>query len=118
MQYGAGEQRLMDAFNVTKEEAKQIRQNYFTTYPNFRRFNERCTAKVEQDGEIKIWTGRKRHFENRKDAYKAMNSVIQGGAADIVERIMVRCFKELESPETVECCYKSTTPLHLKLRNP
>jgi DNA polymerase-1 len=28
-----------------------------------------------------------------------MNSVIQGGAADIVERIMVRCFKELEGPD-------------------
>jgi len=99
MQYGAGEQRLMNAFGVTKEEAKQIRQNYFTTYPNFRTFNERCTAKVEQDGFIKIWTGRKRNFEHRNDGYKAMNSVIQGGAADIVERIMVRCFKELEGPE-------------------
>jgi DNA polymerase-1 len=99
MQYGAGEQRLMNAFGVSKEEAKQIRQKYFATYPNFRRFNERCTAKVEQDGYIKIWTGRKRRFENRNEAYKAMNSVIQGGAADIVERIMVRCFKELESPE-------------------
>jgi len=99
MQYGAGEQRLMNAFGVTKEEAKQIRQNYFATYPNFRRFNERCTAKVEQDGYIKIWTGRKRRFENRNDGYKAMNSVIQGGAADIVERIMVKCFKKLESPD-------------------
>ena len=99
MQYGAGEQRLMDAFNVSNQEAKMIRQNYFATYPNFRQFNERCTAKVEQEGRIKIWTGRERHFENRKDAYKAMNSVIQGGAADIVERIMVRCYKELEGPE-------------------
>ena len=98
MQYGAGEQRIMDAFGVTKQEAKQIRQNYFSTYPDFRRFNERCTAKVEEAGRIKIWSGRERHFENRNEAYKAMNSVIQGGAADIVERIMVRCFKELESP--------------------
>jgi DNA polymerase I len=99
MQYGAGEQRLMDAFNVTKAESKAIRQNYFTTYPNFRQFNERCTAKVEQSGRIKIWTGRERHFENRNDGYKSMNSLIQGGAADIVERIMVQCFKELEGPE-------------------
>jgi DNA polymerase-1 len=99
MQYGAGEQRIMDAFGVTKQEAKQIRQNYFTTYPDFRRFNERCTAKVEETGRIKIWSGRERHFENRNEAYKAMNSVIQGGAADIVERIMVRCFKELEGPD-------------------
>jgi DNA polymerase-1 len=99
MQYGAGEQRLMNAFSVDRPKAKEIRHNYFTTYPNFRRLNERCAAKVEQTGEIKIWSGRKRHFENRNEAYKAMNSLIQGGAADIVERIMVKCFKELEGPE-------------------
>ena len=99
MQYGAGEQRLMNAFGVNKPTAKQIRQNYFDTYPHFRRLNERCTAKVEQTGEIKIWSGRKRRFEHRNDAYKAMNSLIQGGAADIVERIMVKCFQKLEGPE-------------------
>ena len=99
MQYGAGEQRLMNAFGVDKPKAKEIRQNYFDTYPNFRRLNERCTSKVEQTGEIMIWSGRKRHFENSNEAYKAMNSLIQGGAADIVERIMVRCFKELEGDE-------------------
>lgn len=99
MQYGAGEQRIMDAFNVDREEAKRIRENYFATYPNFRRFNERCTAKVEEAGKIKIWSGRYRHFENRNESYKAMNSVIQGGAADIVERIMVRCYEELQSED-------------------
>lgn len=99
MQYGAGEQRIMNAFGVTRDEAKKIRENYFATYPQFRKFNELCTQRVEQTGEIKIWSGRKRHFDNRKEAYKAMNSVIQGGAADIVERIMVRAWKELESDE-------------------
>ena len=99
MQYGAGEQRLMNAFGVDKPTAKQIRQNYFNTYPHFRRLNERCTAKVEETGEIRIWSGRVRHFEHRNDAYKAMNSLIQGGGADIVERIMVKCFQELEGPE-------------------
>jgi len=99
MQYGAGEQRIMDAFNVDRNEARHIRENYFETYPNFRRFNERCTARVEQTGKIKIWSGRYRHFEDRNQAYKAMNSVIQGGAADIVERIMVRCWEELESDD-------------------
>jgi DNA polymerase-1 len=99
MQYGAGEQRIMDAFNVDREKAKEIRANYFATYPHFRRFNDRCSAKVEQSGSIKIWSGRERHFESTSESYKAMNSVIQGGAADIVERIMVRCFEELESED-------------------
>jgi DNA polymerase I len=99
MQYGAGEQRLMSAFGVTKEEAKKIRANYFATYPNFRAFNERCTARVEKTGIIKLWSGRYRHFEDRNQSYKSMNSVIQGGAADIVERIMVKAWEELESDD-------------------
>lgn len=99
MQYGAGEKRIMDVFGVTKPEAQRIRENYFVTYPKFRALNERCTKKVETTGTIKMWTGRERHFEDKSDGYKAMNSVIQGGAADIVERIMVRCYKELESED-------------------
>lgn len=99
MQYGAGEQRIMNAFGVTREEAKKIRENYFATYPKFRKFNELCTKRVEQTGEIMIWSGRKRHFPDTTQAYKAMNSVIQGGAADIVERIMVRLWKELDPEE-------------------
>ena len=99
MQYGAGEQRIMNAFGVTREEAKKIRENYFATYPKFRKFNELCTRRVEQTGEILIWSGRKRHFPDTAQAYKAMNSVIQGGAADIVERIMVRAWKELDPEE-------------------
>jgi DNA polymerase-1 len=97
MQYGAGEKRIMDVFGVTKPEAQRIRENYFITYPKFRQLNERCTQKVNATGTIKIWTGRERHFEDKNDGYKAMNSVIQGGAADIVERIMVRCYEQLES---------------------
>ncbi len=99
MQYGAGEQRLMSAFGVTKQEARKIRENYFATYPNFKQFNERCTHRVEQTGIIKLWSGRYRHFDDRTEAYKAMNSVIQGGAADIVERIMVKAWQELESDD-------------------
>ncbi len=99
MQYGAGEQRIMNAFGVTRVEARKIRENYFATYPKFRKFNELCTRRVEQTGEIMIWSGRKRHFDDRTEAYKAMNSVIQGGAADIVERIMVRAWKELDPEE-------------------
>tara|TARA_R110000803_G_scaffold20064_4_gene51850 strand:+ start:1289 stop:3058 length:1770 start_codon:yes stop_codon:yes gene_type:complete len=99
MQYGAGEQRLMNAFGVDRAEAKQIRLNYFQTYPNFRRLSDRCTAKVEETGKLRIWSGRDRHFEYRGDAYKSMNSLIQGGAADIVERIMIKCFQDLEGPD-------------------
>jgi DNA polymerase-1 len=99
MQYGAGLQRIMNVFRVTKQRAEQIRRNYFATYPHFRILSERCDASAKANHEVRIWSGRKRHFRFASESYKAMNSVIQGGAADIMERVMVRCFRELDSDD-------------------
>jgi DNA polymerase-1 len=54
---------------------------------------------AEKNGKVKIWSGRYRHFQYKNESYKALNSIIQGGAADIVERIMVRAFNEIDNPE-------------------
>lgn len=90
MQYGAGIQRLMDAFGVSRSRATEIRSNYFRTYPKFREITQQATAIVDAHGKIPIWSGRFRHFPDRRHSYKAFNSVIQGGGADIVERTMLR----------------------------
>jgi len=99
MQYGAGINRIMTAFGVTKPRADQIRNNYFNSYPLFKVLADRCSASAEATGKVKLWTGRYRHFQFASESFKAMNSVIQGGAADIVERVMVRCFRELDNPD-------------------
>lgn len=99
-QYGGGEKRIKTVFRVTAAQAKKMRSNYFATYPRFRAFNDACARKAEQNLKVKIWSGRYRHFKYKSQAYKAMNSVIQGGAADVVERVMIRAFRELDS---VDC---------------
>ena len=99
MQYGAGLNRIMTVFGVSKARAEEIRNNYFNTYPRFKTLADRCTRSAEQDGRVRIWSGRYRHFKYKSESFKAMNSVIQGGAADIVERVMVRCFRELDNED-------------------
>lgn len=99
LQYGAGEGRIMAAFGVTKQKARQLIDNYWSTYPRFGMLNENVKQKVEQTKRIKIWSGRTRHFQYTSESYKALNSLIQGGAADIVERVMVRAYEELDNPE-------------------
>lgn len=98
-QYGAGRTRLVNVFGVTEEEAEAMLRNYYQTYPRFRAFSERCSSKVERDKQIRTWTGRTRHFRFANESYKAMNSVIQGGAADIVERIMIRAYETLHNDD-------------------
>lgn len=99
IQYGAGVNRIKNVFGVTKEQAQRMIRNYYSTYPLFKVLSERCSANAEARGEIKLWNGRYRHFEYKSDSYKAMNSLIQGGAADIMERVMVRCFRELDNDD-------------------
>jgi DNA polymerase-1 len=99
MQYGAGLNRIMTVFGVSKARAEEIRNNYFNTYPRFKTLADRCARSAEQNGKVKLWSGRYRHFKYKSEAFKAMNSVIQGGAADVVERIMVRCFRELDNED-------------------
>lgn len=99
MQYGAGLPRIMNVFGVSKERAIEIRSTYFNTYPLFKVLADRCTANAEATLEHRLWNGRYRHFQYKSEAFKAMNSVIQGGAADIVERCMVYCFQNLDNDD-------------------
>lgn len=102
MQYGAGVKRIMTAFKVSEAKARQIRDNYFDTFPRFQYLSDISQAKVKSVGKLQLWSGRFRHFNSRKEeAHKALNSVIQGGAADIVERRMVAIMKELDDSDSL-----------------
>lgn len=97
MQYGAGEKRIMAAFGVDQPTAKRLRENYFNTYPRFKALSDSATHRAEETGRVRIWSGRYRHFQYASESYKALNSIIQGGAADIVERVMVRAHESLDN---------------------
>ena len=99
MQYGAGEKRIMAAFGVSQPEAKRLRENYFNTYPRFKALSDAASHRAEQQGRVRMWSGRYRHFQYPSESYKALNSIIQGGAADIVERIMTRAFDQIDNEE-------------------
>lgn len=101
-QYGAGIDRLMHSLKVSRERAEEIRANYRLTYPGFVAVSNRASRLCRASGRVQLWSGRYRHFWNKKDdAHKAFNSVCQGGAADIVETVMVRLYDELYNPD--EC---------------
>lgn len=99
-QYGAGLDRLMHVFKISRERAAQMRNNYFNTYPGFVKVSNRAKSLCKSAGKVQLWSGRYRHFFDRHaDSHKAFNSVIQGGAADIVEHVMVRLFNEVHSDD-------------------
>lgn len=101
-QYGAGIERLMYALGLSETRAREIRDNYFAKYPGFKMVSDACKRRVEKEKRVKLWSGRYRNFVSKNDGFKAMNSLIQGGAADIVERSMVRVFNEIDQKSNGE----------------
>lgn len=97
--YGAGDRKIAANLNVSVSTAKQIRADYKAAYPGLARIDAFCQRRVNTDGFITLWTLRRRRFQYKSEAYKAMNSLIQGGAADIVERIMIRVWDEIDNEE-------------------
>ncbi len=102
MQYGAGLKKTMTGFSISKQQAQRMIDNYKSTYRAMSAFNNHCMHKAEAQGFVTLWSGRRRRFRYKSESYKAMNSVIQGGAADIVERVMVRVFREVDTPGECE----------------
>ncbi len=100
LQYGGGIKRLSDVFKVDAARADEIRGQYFTAYPGFKRLPQQAASKAKSRGYVKMWTGRRRHFENpQEEAHKAFNSIIQGGAAEIVKRTMLRLSDTVDGDE-------------------
>lgn len=99
IQYGGQAPRMVSAFGVTLKEGQDLIDNFYSTYRRFRAINATMTAKAKQHGKVKLWNGRYRHFRLKGDARKAMNSVIQGGAADIVEHVLVYAYENIDNED-------------------
>jgi DNA polymerase I-like protein with 3'-5' exonuclease and polymerase domains len=78
-------------FDTDYAGGKQIRDNFFSIYRNLLRASNYAQNHALHEGRVRLWSGRYRNFLNRKEeAHKAYNSFIQGTAADLVERAMIR----------------------------
>lgn len=96
--YGAGLRKIAAQLGRDLEEVKELYQNYHNSIPGIMEVSQRVTQLVEQRGFVKYWDGRRRHMKNKADAYKAWNSVCQGGGAQLVKKAMLRC-EEFESDD-------------------
>lgn len=100
IQYGAGVRRISNIFGVSTGEARKIIDNFYKTYPGFRTMSNACESIVLSKGSLRLISGRRRHFQYPRDeARKSFNSLIQGGAADLVERAMVRLHKRIANDD-------------------
>lgn len=102
--YGISAFGLGQGLNISQHEAEEYREKYFETYPGVREFMDRLVGQARQGGEAKTMFGRIRplpeisssnHTKRAAEERVAMNSPIQGTAADIMKRAMLRVDRRL-----------------------
>lgn len=102
--YGISSFGLSQDLSITRKEAAQYIEQYFATYPKIKSYLDGEVEKAKNDGYITTMFGRRRpvpelkssNFMQRSFGERvAMNSPIQGTAADIIKIAMVRVNRAL-----------------------
>lgn len=104
--YGMGSFSLSEDLNITKKEADIYIEGYFEKYPNVKVYLNRLIEDAELKGYSETLFHRRRlipdinskNFINRSFSERvAMNTPIQGTAADIIKIAMVRVYNRLKA---------------------
>ena len=106
--YGQGPFGLSQTIGISQAEAKKFIDDYFARYTSIRRFMDECVIRAKETGYAETILHRRRNIPNlsSKNANKraqarrlAVNTVIQGSAADLIKVAMVNIQKEIETKE-------------------
>ncbi len=103
--YGISAFGLSQDLNISKKEADDIIKQYFATYPAIEAFLNKIVDDAKKNGYSETMFGRRRpvpelsssNFMQKSFGERiAMNSPIQGTAADIIKIAMIRVARRLE----------------------
>jgi DNA polymerase-1 len=104
--YGQTPFGLSKAIGISKGEATGFIAAYFARYPGIREFIDRCVAEARRKGYAQTILGRRRpipelHSRNRAlvsfGERIAVNTVVQGSAADLIKRAMIDIQGEIKA---------------------
>ena len=107
--YGMSAFRLSNELNISRTDATNFITAYFNTYSGVRRFIEELIKKTEGCGYVSTILGRRRYIPTINSRNKtekaaaeriAVNTPIQGSAADIVKTAMLRLDKRLNEEKS------------------
>jgi DNA polymerase-1 len=101
--YGLSPYGLSRQIDVPLREAEQFISGYFERYPKVKEFIGRTIDQARRDGYVKTLAGRRRRIEGLNAAGAArgaaeriaVNTVIQGSAADLTKLAMIEIHRSL-----------------------
>ena len=103
--YGMSSFGLANQLNIGRKEAQRFIDRYFRLYSGVKTFMEKIVAQAREDGYVTTLLGRRRPLleiadknKNRREFAErmAINTPIQGTAADIIKLAMIRVDEQLQ----------------------
>ncbi|MBM3264808.1 MAG: DNA polymerase I, partial [candidate division Zixibacteria bacterium] len=102
--YGISAFGLAERLNISRTQGQELIDQYFAKYPGTRRYMDETVAFAREHGYVETLTGRRRYLkaidarnavERKAEERNAINSRIQGTAADLIKLAMSRIHREL-----------------------
>jgi DNA polymerase-1 len=102
--YGLSDFGLADRLQIEREEAAAYIERYFERFPAVKRFIDATIERAKEEGYVTTLMGRRRRIPELRSSNRqryllgerlAVNTVIQGTAADIIKVAMVRSHRAL-----------------------
>ena len=106
--YGMGARRLARETGLSIDEARAFIERYFSAFPRVREWIDRTLAQAREQGYVETLLGRRRQIPEidssnprmRAQAENvAVNTPVQGSAADVIKRAMVDLQRRLSQSE-------------------
>jgi len=103
--YGISAFGLSERIGVSRTEAKELIENYFDKYPNIKKYMDNTIELAKKNGYVETIMGRRRYLRDINSANavvrgyserNAINTRIQGSAADMIKLAMINIHKEFE----------------------
>jgi DNA polymerase-1 len=115
--YGQSPFGLAKALQIPQDEASRFIDQYFARFPGVVDFMERTIMECRRQGFVQTLSGRKRWIQGVRDfatleprkkkvllepERMAVNTVIQGSAADLIKMAMIAIHRQLEESSTLD----------------
>jgi DNA polymerase-1 len=104
--YGISTFGLSQRLNISRIEAKELIDGYFENFPQVKKYMEKSITMARKDGFVQTIMGRRRYLSDINSNNQvvrgmaernAINTPIQGSAADIIKAAMINIHREFEN---------------------
>ncbi|WP_314293344.1 DNA polymerase I [Leptotrichia massiliensis] len=124
--YGKTPFGLSKELGITVQEASQYITTYFEEYPRVRKFLDIVTETAKFHGFVETFYGTRRYISGINSTNKnvqaqavrmAVNTVVQGTAANIIKKVMIELHEEFKNDENIKMLLQVHDELIFEVRD-